>query len=980
MKNPEFKKTILIGLGGAGQQTVLRTKRLFMDRYGALPPSVKILCLDTDAATLKLSSEVNDQDYTFEPQEFLHLKVEQPIDFIKNSSKVQSWFSAQNTPIGSISNGAGAVRQNGRLAFFYHFNEIEARFTDILEELNRQELYNKMHQAEFESGANTNFELSKKAPEIYVCGSLAGGTGSGTFIDTGLLLRHLHPQTLIHGFFMMSWPYRNKAFAHRVGPNVYAALTELDNLQSIMYGAKGFHDYSIRYTDKTKIKVKNAPYDLVHLIDGRNEYGENLGGIEAICNSLSDAIFLSMSPMTDRVDSAVDNLLSAINVGKPKTWGGRYARYSSIGISSIHYPAKELHKLIAATNALELCRTAISQLESGNEVAVVDHNVQQDVDKFVTQTNLHREYTKTKISPDKSKVILTIENYEIADKSFPSEIDAQIESEQKTFSKQIEQRFQTSGAIFIDEVASTLETELKRIANKPEFNSAYQREWGSRLLDHFTSQQQQVDQEIVNITQSIDNLNKDVESRRRIALDASYIPFIGGGRKKATCRWTEQAEELLTAHKKQLNLNNEKIFYTKMVNRLEQAASIDVPNAPEILQALIVTENNLRLTTDREQKQLEILKNKPNHVLLGNGNTVLVDEALTCTTWDDLHISYEKYIQDQEIHHIEKYFETYQESPDALYNLFHQYCLKQLQYLAETDVDTALQSLKLTSDNPEQYIQTQFNRLIQLSGALWCFDQGRINTDQQLDVGKIINFGFANYEAGEALYQPIIDAAVNHFHIKWDPSYSTAGDPSRIWLLNFAAAMPAYFMNGLSEAKKTYEEEIRPTYHIDTDLEMNAPDLFPAGEVDNKALRLLGMAIVPGIDIIKDEKIAKGHKFTLNQKAINELFYFGEPKVWFLFRDMLDEIKSNYDYRNENNLLDLLTKLLKEKIRSMDKVELRKNINHYTQQVHEKIDPRHFSRLISARLTYQEINALERFLKSEAEGGYAMDINKYLAG
>lgn len=138
---------------------------------------------------------------------------------------------------------------------------------------------------------------------------------------------------------------------------------------------------------------------------------------------------------------------------------------------------------------------------------------------------------QTKISPDKSKVILTIENYEIADKSFPSEIDAQIESEQKTFSKQIEQRFQTSGAIFIDEVASTLETELKRIANKPEFNSAYQREWGSRLLDHFTSQQQQVDQEIVNITQSIDNLNKDVESRRRIALDASYIPFIGGGRK-----------------------------------------------------------------------------------------------------------------------------------------------------------------------------------------------------------------------------------------------------------------------------------------------------------------------------------------------------------------------------------------------------------------------------------------------------------------
>ena len=38
--NPEFRKIILIGLGGAGQQIVLRTKRFFLDTYGVLPPSL----------------------------------------------------------------------------------------------------------------------------------------------------------------------------------------------------------------------------------------------------------------------------------------------------------------------------------------------------------------------------------------------------------------------------------------------------------------------------------------------------------------------------------------------------------------------------------------------------------------------------------------------------------------------------------------------------------------------------------------------------------------------------------------------------------------------------------------------------------------------------------------------------------------------------------------------------------------------------
>jgi hypothetical protein len=75
MANPEFKKTILIGPGGAGQQILLNVKRLLLDTFGAVPPSVKMLSLDTDSAQSSLQSAVSEQVYRFGPEEYFHLTV-----------------------------------------------------------------------------------------------------------------------------------------------------------------------------------------------------------------------------------------------------------------------------------------------------------------------------------------------------------------------------------------------------------------------------------------------------------------------------------------------------------------------------------------------------------------------------------------------------------------------------------------------------------------------------------------------------------------------------------------------------------------------------------------------------------------------------------------------------------------------------------------------------------------------------------------
>jgi len=89
-------------------------------------------------------------------------------------------------------------------------------------------------------------------------------------------------------------------------------------------------------------------------------------------------------------------------------------------------------------------------------------------------------------------------------------------------------------------------------------------------------------------------------------------------------------------------------------------------------------------------------------------------------------------------------------------------------------------------------------------------------------------------------------------------------------------------------------------------------------------------------------------------------------------------VKGTYNPKTKDNLLDLLIQLLREKLRPMlknpkQKANLRAGIQTYIDKVKSKLNKREFSRLISAKLTYREVKALEKFLEK-------MDLESYIAG
>jgi hypothetical protein len=969
----EFRMTLLIGLGGAGQEILLRTKRLFLDTYGAVPPCVKMLSLDTDGAMKKLISAEGDNEYSLTAEEFLHLKVDDPAGFLRTSADAQQWH-ADKAPVGAINAGAGAVRQTGRLAFFFHINEIRNRLDELFTALSYNGLFNQMEEA--------RFKLADDDPDVYVCGSIAGGTGSGIFLDMGILLRHLRPNALVHGLFLSFWPYRGKPFAHRVKGNAYAALTELDNLQSIMYGDETFQPYHIKYAGDCEITVQRAPYDIFHIIDGRDEFGSNKGSVEEICENLADAVFLSLSRMAYPTHSAVDNLRAGIAAGQPTLWAGRYPRYSSIGVSCIHYPARELHRAHAAANAVRLCSEAIGSLESGAAANAPVTNIEQDLAAFIRDQNLTREQARAKLCPDQSRINLVVESYEIADPDFPEAIKAHLAAEQRAMENRLDQQSQTTGEPYLRDMSAALAQKLSSLALDRRLDAAYRFNWCSGFLAELRNLTDSIAQELQQITTEIDGLGRSVDDCLELAVKSRPYPLIGG-RKGAVHRWADQASDWLTALKKKLNLEKEQRLFAHLRDLAEAETTKAVPSVDEIHLALARTKTALLNAEARAKRSLDALKARQSYILLGGGHTVIADRGdgtVGGCPAEELYLQYPAFTEQQSIHHAQAYLDLDRQSPGHLAGIFLKACethLEQRYRLSSVSVSGALRSLAEASGNPEQYAQQQFTRLFKLAGALWYYDHSQITADRGQHLENIWNLGFHDHEQGRQAHEEQVEAARHAMHVNKDPSYSATGDPSRIWLLNFAAVLPAYAMSGLGEARRGYDNEITPSYHVDKRFEMEVPDLFPTTEIANRVLRVLGMAIVKGIDVIVDTKKPKGHEFT---------FKHGDTeRTWWLFRELYDEIKDDYSPKREDNLLDLISRLLKEKVESMPQDTLVTALQTHIAAISGKLAERDFSRLYSARLTYRELKELELFLddklgKKLDRKGYGLDIDRYLEG
>ncbi len=185
-------RAVCIGLGGSGLQTIMRLRRLIVERYRSLDnfPIVRFVQIDTDSGALdnaNLGGKTFHRgvDISLKESEKVHIRMtSEDADKLRNTLKhsqgnspydfVGEWlpdYVIENAR--AIDKGTGGVRAVGRLCFFLNYAAIQRAITGA--EISTQGESPHLMQ---EFGLIQDGGL-----DIFIVGSLYGGTGSGTFLD-----------------------------------------------------------------------------------------------------------------------------------------------------------------------------------------------------------------------------------------------------------------------------------------------------------------------------------------------------------------------------------------------------------------------------------------------------------------------------------------------------------------------------------------------------------------------------------------------------------------------------------------------------------------------------------------------------------------------------------------------------------------------------------------------------------------------------
>ena len=349
--NPSKDAFLFVGLGGTGADALLRIKneikkRMHLKKVSQdgtssmldIPSNMALLAIDTDERTV---NEANYGIASFDKygREYIDISIndltEVYADILAHhkNNPLWNWLDSR-LKVANIKHGAGMIRQVGRMMLIRNYASVEQKIKEALA---------KLHETEPE---NTNI--------ILVTG-IAGGTGSGTFLDISFLLRYFAkkiglPKTQMLGYIILpDLNAKNGGEESILYTNGFASLKELEYWMCM--GDHG-ENFVQQYDETFTLTADRPPFDFCHLISAQDLEGHPVSYSDALV-SLAENLF-GYCVEDKSVDSEgntavvsmysnIDHSISAIEKPYPASY-----RYLSIGASKLEIPYTEITTLIAA--------------------------------------------------------------------------------------------------------------------------------------------------------------------------------------------------------------------------------------------------------------------------------------------------------------------------------------------------------------------------------------------------------------------------------------------------------------------------------------------------------------------------------------------------------------------------------------------------------------------------------------------------------
>jgi hypothetical protein len=311
-KLQKLRPTLFVGLGGTGKEILLRLRRRILqedwrgnrvNRLSEFPVAAFIYFdLDKAPAVASDSNAVDDplaDIIAFDGSETMQdsIDAEAIIRNLGSHTHIASWWPGGDMKTIDVTKGAGQIRALSRMAFFIHAatfkNQVFARTRQLMQNVTNAEALNRL-------GLDVQNEL-----RIIVVASTAGGTGSGCFIDAGLMLRSQQspkPQDVNLYLVLPGGFVGNNA--DRVQANTYAALMELEHTMR-----PGSTPPFVEAWTETDAPIDNKPYDDVYLLDTSNLAEQMTGEVKDVYSMVADLLFedFGSSDFADRKRSVAVN-------------------------------------------------------------------------------------------------------------------------------------------------------------------------------------------------------------------------------------------------------------------------------------------------------------------------------------------------------------------------------------------------------------------------------------------------------------------------------------------------------------------------------------------------------------------------------------------------------------------------------------------------------------------------------------------------
>ncbi|MCX8072738.1 MAG: hypothetical protein N3C12_09840 [Candidatus Binatia bacterium] len=329
-----LKRTVLIGLGGTGKEALLRVKKKYVEVFGEVPPLVRFLLIDTTpAATDAIHAEDPEgrtTEVSLEPNEVLFIEARGASMLPRTHDEIRQWFPPKADLKSNIISGAGQIRALGRLALFANAHCVYEGLRALLSQARDYLLERPAIEHRYVYRAYT--------PHLTVCviGSLAGGTGSGIFLDVAMILRDiLKDEDQLFGYLLLPDIYINRPGTQNVEANAYGALRELDYYMSL----EGTHRYSF---GGREIEVRKKPFDMVFLVNNRNRAGKTFNDIEHMAELLGLGAFLVSGPLGKEQADVFDNIVMQLTEQQGAFYGKR-AHFASFGAAELRFRPEQVN-------------------------------------------------------------------------------------------------------------------------------------------------------------------------------------------------------------------------------------------------------------------------------------------------------------------------------------------------------------------------------------------------------------------------------------------------------------------------------------------------------------------------------------------------------------------------------------------------------------------------------------------------------------